>query len=58
MRKIRDVLRLRLGQNLSLRQVSASLAMPHTTVADFGRRARDAGIVSWPLPEELGDDAL
>jgi transposase len=59
MRKIRDVLRLRLGDQLSLRQVSLSLAIPHTTVADYVRRARGAGIESWPLPEELSnDDAL
>ena len=56
MRKIRDVLRLRLSEQLSLRQVSLSLAIPHTTVADYVRRARDAGITSWPLPEELSDD--
>ncbi len=59
MRKIRDVLRLRLGEHLSFRQVAVSLAIPHTTVADFVRRSRGAGITSWPLPEELGgDDAL
>jgi len=56
MRKIRDVLRLRLGDQLSLRQVSLSLAIPHTTVADYVRRARAAGLISWPLPEELADD--
>ena len=59
MRKIRDVLRLRLGEQLSLRQVSLSLVIPHTTAADYVRRARDAGITSWPLPDELSsDDAL
>jgi transposase len=59
MRKIRDVLRLRFGEQLSLRQVSLALAIPHTTVADYVRRARAAGITSWPLPEELAhDDAL
>jgi transposase len=56
MRKIRDVLRLRLRDQLSLRQVSLSLAIPHTTVADYVRRARAAGLTSWPLPEELADD--
>jgi transposase len=25
-------------------------------VADYVRRARDAGITSWPLPEEMSDD--
>jgi len=56
MRKIRDVLRLRLNDRLSLRQVALSLAIPHTTVADYVRRARDAGLTSWPLPAELSDD--
>ena len=56
MRKIRDVLRLRLADQLSLRQVALSLAIPHTTVADYVRRAQLAGITSWPLPEELSDD--
>ena len=49
-------LRLRLGENLSLRQVSLSLQMPHTTVADYVRRATTAGLTSWPLPEDLADD--
>jgi hypothetical protein len=56
MRKIRDVLRLRLGENLSLRQTVLSLAMPLTTVADYVNRAKAAG-VTWPL-EDLDDDAL
>lgn len=55
MRKIRDVLRLRLGEGLSLRQTALSLSMPLTTVAECVKRARAAGI-SWPL--ELDDDAL
>jgi transposase len=57
MRKLRDALRLRFGEGLSIRQVSASLSLPHTTVQDCLRRATEAGL-SWPLPEELGDDAL
>ena len=57
MRKIRDVLRLSLGQGLSLRQVSASAQVPFSTAADYVRRARQAGL-SWPLPEGLDDDAL
>jgi transposase len=31
--------------------------MPHTTVAVFLRRAKEAGL-TWPLPSELDDDAL
>jgi transposase len=57
MRKIRDVLRLRLGEGLSLREVARSLSMPHTTVADYARRATAAGLTSWPLPDELDGDA-
>jgi transposase len=57
MRKVRDVLRLSWGEQLSLRQVARSLSMPHTTVAVFLRRAKEAGL-TWPLPEDLDDDAL
>jgi len=57
MRKIRDLLRLKFGEGLSLRQVSASLGIPFTTVSDHVRRAQAAG-VGWPLPEGLDDDAL
>jgi hypothetical protein len=56
MRKIRDMLRLRLGEGLSLSQVSASLQMPFTTVSDHLRRAEAAGI-TWPLPK-FSDDEL
>lgn len=57
MRKIRDALRLSLGEGLSLRQTAASLQIPHTTVAEHLKRAKAAGL-SWPLPEGLDDDAL
>jgi len=57
MRKIRDVLRLSLHEGLSLRQVAASVQMPFTTVADHVRRAKAAGL-SWPLADDLDDDAL
>jgi len=57
MRKIKDALLLRFGKGLSTRQVSASLGLPHTTVADCLRRATAAGL-SWPLPDDLTDEAL
>jgi transposase len=57
MRKIRDALRLSLCEDLSFRQISASLQIPHTTVADYVKRANAAGL-GWPLPEDLDDDAL
>ena len=57
MRKIREVLRLALGEGLSCRQVSASLGIARSTVSDHLRRAERAG-VSWPLPAGLDDDGL
>ncbi len=57
MRKIKEVLRLHLGEGLSRRQVSAATGLPYTTVFDHLARAVKAGI-TWPLPEDLDDAAL
>ena len=57
MRKVRDVIRLALGEGLSLRQVGLALGLPFTTIGDHVRRAVAAGL-SWPLPEELSDHDL
>jgi transposase len=56
MHKIRDVLRLR-ADGLSKRKIAASLSIGVTTTGDVIRRARRAGL-SWPLPDELSDEAL
>lgn len=55
--KIREVIRLRLGEELSLRLIHSSLSIPATTVGDYVRRARNAEL-SWPLPDDLSDDEL
>ena len=57
MRKIRDALRLSLGEGLSLRDVASSLQVPFTTVGDHVRRARAAGL-GWPLPNGMSDGDL
>src|SRR5450759_3406640 len=57
MRKIREVLRLSLGDGLSRRQVGLATGLPYTTVADHLARARAAGL-GWPLPDGLDDAAL
>jgi transposase len=57
MRKIRDILRLSLGEGLSRRQVSASLGIPVSTISEHLGRAKLAG-VSWPLPEGMDDAVL
>jgi transposase len=57
MRKIREVLRLALGEELSRRQVSVGSGVPLTTVNDYMRRAAAAGL-KWPLPGDLDDAGL
>ena len=57
MRKIREVLRLALGEELSRRQVAAASGVPLTTVNDYLRRAAAADL-KWPLPGGLDDAGL
>ena len=57
MRKIHEVLRLRLEQKMSIRQVSASCGIGFGTVISYLKLADDAGL-SWPLPAEMSDLAL
>ena len=57
MRKIREVLRLKLGEKLSQREVAAACNIGAATVWEYVRRATAAGLI-WPLPEELDDVAL
>ena len=56
LRKINEVLRLT-AQGMSRRQVSQSVGLARSTVADYVERARLAGL-SWPLPEGLDGDML
>jgi transposase len=56
MRKIRDVLRLK-ASGLSKRKIAASTGLGATAAGECIRRAQDAGL-SWPLPEDLTDEAL
>lgn len=57
MRKIREVLRLALGEELSQRQTGLASGVPSTTVHDYLARARAAGL-KWPLPQDLDDAGL
>ena len=56
MRKIREALRLK-AAGLSKRKIAASLGIARSTVADHLERAEAAGL-SWPLPDDLSDEAL
>jgi transposase len=57
MRKIREVLRLRLGHKLPQRAVAQSLRLSQGAVSNYLSRARRAGL-GWPLPNDLDDQRL
>jgi transposase len=57
MRQVREVLRLRWELKLGERATARSTGIGRTTVQDYVRRARVAGL-SWPLPEGLSDGEL
>jgi transposase len=57
MRKLSEVLRLRLEQDLSVRQISHSCNLARSTVADYLARARVAGL-GWPLAEGMDEEKL
>ena len=58
MRQIRDVMRLRYGEEAaSERVIARRLGIGRTTVHDYLERIEAAGL-GWPLPEELSDSDL
>ena len=56
MRKIREILRLK-AAGLNIREVAASAGAARTTVYEYLVRAEAAGL-SWPLPDDMDDEAL
>jgi hypothetical protein len=56
-RKIKEILRLKWECQLSERVISRSCRVSRSSVGEYVRRAAAAGL-TWPLPEELGDDQL
>src|SRR5690554_2071506 len=57
MRKIRELLRLRLEAGLSIRQISASTKTSVGAIQKLLARA-DTLEITWPLPEDLDDGRL
>jgi transposase len=57
MRKIKEILRLRFGLGLSIRQIANSCSISNGGVSGYLQRAQVAGL-GYPLPEGLDDDAL
>ena len=57
MRKIRDVLGLRLAGGLSIRQIKASTKISIGAIQKLLARAQELGL-SWPLSDDLDDNRL
>ena len=57
MRKIKEVLRLHFESGLGQRPIGRCLGLSRTTVGDYLRQAKEAGLV-WPLSDELTDQQL
>jgi transposase len=58
MRRVKEVLRLRLAFGLSHKAISAACRMPRTTVRDYCQRAKAAGLDSFAAVEPLSERAL
>jgi len=57
MRNIRDILRLKLASELSIRQIKASTKVSVGTIQKLLSKANEMGL-SWPLPDGLDDNQL
>ena len=57
MRKLRDILRLRLSAELSIRQIQAVTKASIGLIQKLVARA-EALSLGWPLPDELDDNQL
>lgn len=57
MRNIRELLRLRLAGELSIRQIKASTKVSVGTIQKLLHKAKELGL-SWPLPDDLDDAQL
>ena len=57
MRYVKDILRLKHQNQLSVREIAGSCGLPASTVGDYLQRAEAAGL-TWPLPEEISEAQL
>ncbi len=57
MRKIRDILRLRLSGGLSIREISRGTKVSVGAIQKLLSRANELGL-TWPLPDDLDDNGL
>lgn len=57
MRKLKDVLRLKIEHDLTDRAVARSCSISHRTVAEYVQRFVSSGL-PWPLPEQMDEGLL
>jgi transposase len=57
MRYVKDILRLKHQNHLSVREIAGSCGLPASTVGDYLQRTHAAGL-AWPLPEGITDSEL
>ena len=57
MRYVKDILRLKHQNQLSVREIAGSCGLPASTVGDYLQRAQAAGL-TWPLPDGISDSEL
>ncbi len=58
MRKVKEILRLKCGCNLSHRQIARSLSVSPLVVSNYANRAAQLGLTGWPVPESRDDAKL
>ena len=55
---VKDILRHRYGLDLSRDEIAAAVGVSAGTVSNVLKRAAAARLSSWPLPDDLDDEAL
>ena len=58
MRKLKEILRLKYGANLTHRQIAKSLSISPSSVSTYANRASQLGITSWPIAPQWDDAKL
>jgi transposase len=58
MRKLKEILRLKYGAQLTHRQIANSLSISPSSVSTYANRAAQLGIKAWPLSEDWDDARL
>ena len=58
MSNCRDIIRLRFDLGLTLRQIASSTGVSGGTVSNVLKRAQEAGVACWPLPESVDETVL